>query len=219
MAPLRYLPTARAVFDSASVIQTSASSLPMSVAESVSAIWTSVNSIPTLVSSASAIQRSASSLLAPVSSATTIPTSALPAPTASSNPWAYVPLNIPSWTPLLVLPFFVGIFGYIVYGARKAPRPGHTAAKPDSANKAPAKRASSSAKTLVGMDAQAPKPVLAVPAPTDTTAADNAAPVSENAGDRYTALNTLRNNRRSVQVVERPVMAEAAVTSEVGARR
>ncbi|KAJ7661228.1 hypothetical protein B0H17DRAFT_1144669 [Mycena rosella] len=70
----------------------------------------------------------------------------VPTPTASSNPWAFVPLNIPRWTPLLVLPFFVG---FIVYWAWKAPRPGHAVLKPDGANKAkpdgPAKAPANSA--------------------------------------------------------------------------
>ncbi|KAJ7664067.1 hypothetical protein B0H17DRAFT_1092373 [Mycena rosella] len=123
-------------------LQSLSRSLPSSIAESASTIWTR---------------------RAPCSRRSQAPVrfrrapAPPPTPTASSNPWAYVPLSIPSWTP-----FFVGMLGYIVYGAWKAPRPGHMACRtffpfnsqlqlisqaprPDVANTAPAKSASSSA--------------------------------------------------------------------------
>ncbi|KAJ7694796.1 hypothetical protein B0H17DRAFT_1274259 [Mycena rosella] len=213
MAPLRYLPAARAVFDSASVIQTSFSSLPTSVVESASAVLASLKrqrdpdevsfiliaaiyrtlnderQLPAHV--ALNLQRDSGQHQRP------------PHADGFQQPVGLRALEYPELDPLAGPP--------VLRGDLRAP-------KPDGANKAPAKRASSSAKTLVGVDAQAPKPVSAVPAPAYTAAADNAAPGSEDSGDRYTALNTRRNQRRSVQVIERPVMAEAAVTPEVGAR-
>ncbi|KAJ7708345.1 hypothetical protein B0H17DRAFT_1191800 [Mycena rosella] len=105
-----------------------------------------------------------------------------PTPTPSINPWVWVPpLNILSWTPLLIFPFFVEMFNYMVYTAWKA-------LKPDAPNPKPSKAQTtrSFSERMAEVRARMGDADIAQPAPAYTAAADNAAPGS----DRFTAISS-----------------------------
>ncbi|KAJ6501781.1 hypothetical protein DFH09DRAFT_1202565 [Mycena vulgaris] len=83
-------------------------------------------------------------------------------------------------------------------------RPTRTATKPLDEKPARTKLPSSSDETLV--DARGRIPPIAEPAPAYTATADNAAPGAEDALFRAGRANSVKNQRRAVQVFEKPLV-------------
>ncbi|KAJ7078519.1 hypothetical protein C8R44DRAFT_895944 [Mycena epipterygia] len=124
-----------------------------------------------------------------------------------------MPSNIPNWVGYAGAIFlFVWMAAVGVYLAQASIRPSDDITvtmesgqlSPDADKKA----SSSSSETLVNEKAHMPQPVIAKPPPVYTPSAENAALRSEAAFDRSTAINTLRNQRQSVQIFK-PIMSEA----------
>ncbi|KAJ7078498.1 hypothetical protein C8R44DRAFT_754871 [Mycena epipterygia] len=138
--------------------------------------------------------------------------SAVPAPTSSITPHVTsMPFTIPNWAVYAGIIFiFACMLAVVMYFASRRLSDDITLRIESgqlglSADK---NSPSSSSETLINEKAQIPQPVIAKPPPAYNPSAENVALRSEAAFDRSTAINTLRNQRQSVQIFE-PIMSEA----------
>ncbi|KAJ7449228.1 hypothetical protein FB451DRAFT_1410958 [Mycena latifolia] len=137
-------------------------------------------------------------------------------PASSSSPSFFdgpAPHLFPSWVGFLGIALLAcGIIATCYSAYRQSVDRQTNTAKAKNSAAAKKRRSTSTSNSRESLvKGRMPQPVIAMPAPAYTAAADNAAPGSEAAVARFAASNTPKNERRAVQLVEQPSMGEMSL--------